>query len=406
MSNVRQRRPIHTPQDDQIEDEDERRSRDSGFWTHAAFVGLLTALILTPVILIIIPSPIDPVSYSFKPRPELVGPLEPNSHLQKSEHIYEGQVLGPESIVVEGEHIYTGTLDGKILHIYKGQVQVLAKFGKEPCGGFDNEPTCGRPLGMRLDKNGYLYVIDTYLGLYQVNVATGDFVLLWPTTAEINGRASKFLNDLTIASDGMIYMTDSSAKWDRRHNRYCIFEGEATGRLISYDPITNTTKELASGLAFANGVQISRNEEYLLICETTWARIFKYHLKGPKKGTMEVFMDNLPGLPDNIRLSSAGGYWIGIATLRSKGYEFMANKPWLRKLVAKIISQETIIKLVPKYGLILEISSEGEIIRSLHDPTATKVPSVSEVEDKDGVLYLGSYFLPHMSRLYLGRLKT
>lgn len=47
-------------------------------------------------------------------------------------------------------------------------------------------------------------------------------------------------------------------------------------------------------------------------------------------------MDNLPGLPDNIRLSSGGGYWIGIATLRSKGYEFMANKPWLRKLIAKV----------------------------------------------------------------------
>lgn len=38
MSNVRQRRPIHTPQDDQVEDEDERRSRDSGLYvTHINF---------------------------------------------------------------------------------------------------------------------------------------------------------------------------------------------------------------------------------------------------------------------------------------------------------------------------------------------------------------------------------
>lgn len=40
-------------------------------------------------------------------------------------------------------------------------------------GGFDNEPTCGRPLGMRLTREGYLIVIDTYLGLFKVNVATG-----------------------------------------------------------------------------------------------------------------------------------------------------------------------------------------------------------------------------------------
>lgn len=61
---------------------------------------------------------------------------------------------------------------------------------------------------------------------------TGDFYELWPANAEVSGKPLKFLNDLTIASDGTIYMTDSSAKWDRRHNRYCIFEGEATGRSI------------------------------------------------------------------------------------------------------------------------------------------------------------------------------
>jgi len=40
-------------------------------------------------------------------------------------------------------------------------------------GGYENEPTCGRPLGMRLDADGYLIVCDTTLGLYKINVATG-----------------------------------------------------------------------------------------------------------------------------------------------------------------------------------------------------------------------------------------
>lgn len=405
MSNLRQRRPISTPQEaDDVEDE--RRSHDSGYWTHAACIGLTAAVILTPLILCMIPSPIDdPVAFSFGEPRKFEGVLAPNNYLQNADRIYENEVLGPESIVVDGEHIYTGTMDGKVLHLYKGQVQIIAKLGKEPCGGFDNEPTCGRPLGMRLDKDGYLIVIDTYLGLYRVNVATGDFVQLIPSSLEVNGRPMKFLNDLTIARDGTIYMTDTSAKWDRRHNRYAIFEGEATGRLLSYDPNTNTTKELVSGLAFANGVQISRNEEYLLICETTWARIFKYYLKGPKAGNMEVFMDNLPGLPDNIRLRSSGGFWVGMATKRSSVYDFMARQSWIKKFLTKIFSQETLIKFIPKYGLIIEINSEGEITRSLHDPTAEKVQSVSEVEDQNGVLYLGSYYLPHLSRLHLARLK-
>jgi hypothetical protein len=52
-----------------------------------------------------------------------------------------------------------------------------------------------------------------------------------------------------------------------------------------------------------------------------------------------------------------------------------------------------------------EINDKGEIIRSLHDPSAEKVPSASEVEDKDGVLYFGSYYLPYISKLYLGKIK-
>jgi len=39
--------------------------------------------------------------------------------------------------------------------------------------GYENEPTCGRPLGMRLDADGYLIVCDTALGIFKINVATG-----------------------------------------------------------------------------------------------------------------------------------------------------------------------------------------------------------------------------------------
>jgi len=40
-------------------------------------------------------------------------------------------------------------------------------------GGYENEPTCGRPLGMRLDSDGYLIVCDAELGIFKINVATG-----------------------------------------------------------------------------------------------------------------------------------------------------------------------------------------------------------------------------------------
>lgn len=100
-------------------------------------------------------------------------------------------------------------------------------------GNFEDEPTCGRPLGLRFNKDGYLIVADAYLGLYKVDVDSGKFEQLISSVQEINGKRPRFLNDLDIASDGTIYLSDSSTKWDRRHNRLAIMESRPDGRLVS-----------------------------------------------------------------------------------------------------------------------------------------------------------------------------
>ena len=52
---------------------------------------------------------------------------------------------------------------------------MLTRFNSTITGKFEDEPTCGRPLGMRINKEGYLVVLDAYLGLFQINVATGEY---------------------------------------------------------------------------------------------------------------------------------------------------------------------------------------------------------------------------------------
>jgi sugar lactone lactonase YvrE len=67
---------------------------------------------------------------------------------------------------------------------------------------------------------------------------------------------------------------------------------------------------------------------------------YRYFLAGENKGEMEVFADNLPGLPDNIRRSGRGTYWVGLASVRHAGKfsvnDFAAPRPWLRSLAAKV----------------------------------------------------------------------
>jgi len=57
-----------------------------------------------------------------------------------------------------------------------------------------------------------------------------------------------------------------------RNHFLILLEGEATGRLLRYDPTTKDTHVVLDGLAFPNGVQLSRDQSFLLFTETTNCR--------------------------------------------------------------------------------------------------------------------------------------
>ena len=63
-------------------------------------------------------------------------------------------------------------------------------------------------------------------------------------------------------------------------------------------------------------------------------------MSGPKQGSHEMFADNLPGLPDNIRRSERGGYWVAFAVVRHPEkfsvWDTLSNKPWIRRQMAKV----------------------------------------------------------------------
>ena len=51
-------------------------------------------------------------------------------------------------------------------------------------------------------------------------------------------------------------------------------------------------------------------------------------------------------------------------------------------------------------GIVVHLDTEGRIVRTLQDPTGKVINGVSEVEDKDGVLYLGSYKAPYIGKYF------
>jgi len=346
-------------------------------------------------LLFFLPSPIDPKPFSFQQIPQLEGALEINNNLTKTKRLFEGQLVGPESFAIDSTGIlYTGLADGKIVKLEGDKVIDVIQTGKPPCGTPDLEPTCGRPLGMRFDRYGInLIVADAYFGLLEVNTRARTVNTLVPPSPGINGKPFRFVNDLDIARDGTIYFTDSSAKWQRRQVAEMVLEQEGSGRLMAYHPKTGDLEVLLEGLYFANGVQLSPEGDHLLVAETTSARIIKYYIKGEHEGKSEVFAQNLPGLPDNIRLSSRGGYWVGLAMKRTQVTDLLGKYPRARNFLVKLFSLSRLTSLFAgqKHNLILELNENGQVVRSLHDPNGSTISDVSEIHDEGDALWFGSY---------------
>lgn len=348
------------------------------------FLGLLALLIAAAAgYLALTPSPIEPQAWQPPPAPLLTGTLEPNDTLMKSELLGQGQIEGPEDSAVDAQgNVYAGLQDGRIVRIgVDGQIATLTATG-------------GRPLGMDFDAKGNLIVADAYKGLLRISPQGQTEVL----ATEADGLPFAFTDDLDIASDGRIYFSDASSKFNQPDYLLDLLEGRPYGRLLRYDPATGKTETLLKDLYFANGVALSQHEDFVLVNETYRYRITRYWLKGDKAGSHDVFIDNLPGMPDNLQGDRAGTFWVALPTPRKADADFLQNQPWLKAQMAKLPRS-----MWPKplhYGLVIALNEQGEIVQSLHDASGTHLHMVTSAKPVGDFLYFGS-----LSNDRIGKLK-
>ncbi|KAI3470146.1 hypothetical protein Pfo_026809 [Paulownia fortunei] len=214
-------------------------------------------------------------------------PWDNQSRLGLGNLEFEDEIFGPESLEFDtwGRGPYAGLADGRIVR-WMGKdagwetfALVSHNWSKKLCAqGVDSttkkqwklESKCGRPLGLRLDrKSGNLYIADAYYGLMVVGPQGG---LASPLATHADRKPILFANDLDIHNNGSIFFTDTSNRYNRVDHFFILLEGEATGRLLRYDPPTKTTHVVLEGLAFPNGVQLSKDQSFLLYTETTNCR--------------------------------------------------------------------------------------------------------------------------------------
>ncbi|HMV41443.1 MAG TPA: SMP-30/gluconolactonase/LRE family protein [Leptospiraceae bacterium] len=331
-------------------------------------------------------TPIDPVAFTPPEPREMNGPLSKNEILQKAELLGLRKIHGPEGLAIDRNGIiYGGTAEGNITRIYPdGKVEPFINTG-------------GRPLGIEFDANGNLIVCDAWKGLLSVS-KEGKVTTLSDSADNVPFR---FTDDLDIASDGMIYFTDASSKFHQPEYLYDLLEGKPHGRFLKYNPYTKETTVLLKNLYFANGVALSKNEDFVLINETYRYRITRFYLKGEKKGTSDIFLENTPGFPDNITSNRKGSFYLALFTVRNPMMDRIHPHPFFTKLMSKL---PKFFWPKPKpYGLVIRLDESGNILESYQDPSGKHLKEITSALEYNGFLYLGSLHNDRIGKLELSK---
>ncbi len=170
--------------------------------------------------------------------------------------------------------------------------------------------TGGAPNGAKFHPSGDLFVADRKKGIIAVSPDRKTRVI-----ADLyQGKAFNGPNDLIFDSRGNLYFTDphgSSAE-----NPFgCLYRLSTAGQLVC----------LASGLAFPNGLVLSRDERYLFVADTRKNRILRYVLEPPPFRSY-VFSQLSGGWgPDGMAFDVAGNLYVAhygggdVAVVNPKG---------------------------------------------------------------------------------------
>lgn len=346
-----------------------------------AFVGIVAYLLLWPV-------PIDPIAWEAPDSPRYVGVFARNDRLANAEPIETAGEHAPEAITTDRDgRLYAATEGGWIVRL-NADGSAATRWVN----------TAGRPLGMAFDTAGTLWVADAVRGL----LAIAPDGTLRVAAAEAAGRPIRIADDLDVARDGRVYLSDASTrfyppKWNVLDASLLeILEHRGSGRLLEHDPATGRTNELAGGLVFANGVALTHDETAVLVAETGTYRVLRVEREGPGRGAVTTLIDGLPGFPDNITRGADGRYWIALVSPRNALVDRLASRPALRKMVQRL---PAFVRPAPvSYGHVIAVNDSGRVLTSLQDPEGA-YPMLTSALEVPGWLYLGSLSAPRAARV-------
>lgn len=298
---------------------------------------------------------------------------------------------GAEDVVVGGPGpdegaVFTGTEDGSIFRVsHDGRrIDRVAHTG-------------GRPLGIEIDLDGRLLVCDAHRGVLRVDPRTGGIEAV---TDRIGRAPMMFCNNAAIATDGTVWFSDSSLHYGVEQWKDDFVQDTRTGRLARMGSDATSSggspEVVLEGLAFANGVALAADESYVAVAETGARTVVRWWLTGPKAGTRDLLVGDLPGYPDNIARGSDGLVWVSLASPTDPVVERLQRSPKpVRRAVTRIPER---LQPKPKRTVRAQAYDDaGTLVHDLDLPSDGPGGSyhmVTGVREHDGRVWFGSLHEP------------
>ena len=321
---------------------------------------------------------------------------EQNTRLGRAQPIGLGIIEGPEDVILDREgRLYCVDRRGWVNRFSGADFEhheVFARIG-------------GMPLGMAFDEDENLLVCVGGMGLYSVSPqgvvskVTDETNRTWYHLKD--DSRLRLADDLDTTPDGKIFFSEATVRFEAEEFSLDAIEGRPNGRLISYDPKTKKTKTVVKKIIFPNGVSSCHDRQSLLVASSWACKIYRYWHDGPKEGRFELFMDNLPGYPDNINRASDGNYWIAIFGMRSPCYDLAMRMPAFRRRMLKQVPPDEWLYPSMNHGCVLKVSPEGEIIESYWDAGGAAHSTITSMREHEGYMYIGGVFNNRVGRIQL-----
>jgi sugar lactone lactonase YvrE len=328
------------------------------------------------------------------PLPSLEGPLAPNRALERCERISVGEILHSDKLLVSADGaVYAGDESGAIFRLVPNREDgyTLERFAQMG----------GRPMELAPGPDGQLIVGD-HEGPHAAIDPAGRVRRLATLEDSPEGTAG-----VAVGRDGTLYYgahTETPLSDDE--GLAALLHGlDASGRseLRAFDPRTGAERTLVGGLYRPVGVELSSGEDFVAVAEFFAYRVTRYWLKGPRAGSSDLLLDNLPGFPDGLASGGDGTFYVTLAALRTPALDWTHARPWLKNQLAKLL----LLGLQPPSGgagIVLAVDEAGRILESFHDPEGRQVSQVTTAEPYGGNLFLGSITGDWIARCPVDRL--